>query len=66
MNKKIKSGVFTFDENVVSISKDEIKEINLKNNDNSQKIKQNNNIIKDKKNKFNIDKLLKEDPFFFF
>ena len=66
MNKKIKSGVFTFDENVVSISKDEIKEINLKNNDNSQKIKQNNNIIKDKTNKFNIDKLLKEDPFFFF
>ena len=66
MNKKIKSGVFTFDENVVSISTDEIKEINLKNNDNSQKIKQNNNIIKDKKNKFNIDKLLKEDPFFFF
>ena len=65
MNKKIKSDVFTFDENVVSINKNEVKELkNIKTNDTAQNIK-NNNIIKDK-TKFNIDKILDEDPFFLF
>ena len=66
MNNKKKSDVFTFDENVTTtfvndknqenlsktISKDEIKNIPLKNND--------------KNIKNDIDKLIKEDPFFFF
>lgn len=65
MNKKIKSDVFTFDENVVSINNNEVKELkNIKTNDTTQNIK-NNNIIKDK-TKFNIDKILDEDPFFLF
>lgn len=62
MNKKIKSGVFTFDENVVIVNEPDDKKESL-----SKKKVKNPEIKKVKSiNKIDIDQELKDNPFFFF
>ena len=62
MNKKIKSGVFTFDENVVIVNEPDDKKESL-----SKKKVKNPKIKKVKSiNKIDIDQELKDNPFFFF
>ena len=65
MNKKIKSDVFTFDENIAVINKSksedklEKKEIDFSKKENQKKNKKENQ-------KESIDNIINEDPFFFF
>lgn len=62
MNKKIKSGVFTFDENVVIVNEpDDKKESLSKKKVKKPEIKKIKSI-----NKIDIDQELKDNPFFFF
>lgn len=58
MNKKVKSGVFTFDENVAHV---EYENKNLDKNESKNENK--STINKDKKTDF-VSEILKEDPFF--
>jgi hypothetical protein len=58
MNKKVKSGVFIFDENVAHV------EYENKNVDKNESKNENKSTInKDKKTDF-VSEILKEDPFF--
>jgi len=59
MNKKIKSGVFTFDENVAHLEYENKKVDETKSTNINEKKE-----LKDKKKDF-VSEILKEDPFFF-
>lgn len=64
MNKKVKSGVFTFDENVAYVeydNKNEYENKKVDKNDSKDENKSTNN--KNKKTDF-VSEILKEDPFF--
>lgn len=64
MNKKVKSGVFTFDENVAHVQYENKKEYENKNEDKIESKDENKSTNnKDKKTDF-VSEILKEDPFF--
>lgn len=67
MNKKVKSDVFTFDENVAIITaKTDSNLVKTSKSEKSDKTPE-KKIIKNKSNNnFDIDQDIKDDPFFFF